>query len=269
MFDPGQIDPGLRAPADLRLARIEEAGLNAAQPPEQLLFDGWLLRFSPGKARRARSVNAICAGRLDLPTKFTLCSAWYERHRLPLLFRITPFSMPAQLDEFLQRQRLIAVDETRVMTLDRISANDDGKCDVRSVDVTQFARAVGRLRGSSSTAIEAHQRRLLASALAQTSFRRVVFQGEQPIAAGQTVVESDVAGLYDIVTDARQRNRGLGSAISRCLLADAAAAGARTAYLQVDAGNAAARCVYTKLGFVDRYAYWYRQPADADESEFA
>ncbi len=64
MLDPAAIDVALRQPRDPLLARVEEAGLNAAQPREQLLFDGWLLRFSPGKARRSRSINAIAAGTL-------------------------------------------------------------------------------------------------------------------------------------------------------------------------------------------------------------
>jgi ribosomal protein S18 acetylase RimI-like enzyme len=80
------------------------------------------------------------------------------------------------------------------------------------------------------------------------------------IAAGQVVVEGDLAGLYDIVTAPSERGRGHGRAISRQLLAAAHAMGARTAYLQVDAGNTAARRIYSALGFVDRYAYWYRRP---------
>ena len=49
-----------------RLVRIEECGLNASAPPQQRLVDGWLVRFSPGKAKRARCVNAVAAGRLPL-----------------------------------------------------------------------------------------------------------------------------------------------------------------------------------------------------------
>src|SRR5206468_1751271 len=35
--------------------RIEEAGLNALQTQRQLFYDGWVLRVSPGKAKRGRS----------------------------------------------------------------------------------------------------------------------------------------------------------------------------------------------------------------------
>ena len=34
------------------LIRAEDAGLNASAPPQQLWLDGWLVRFSPGKAKR-------------------------------------------------------------------------------------------------------------------------------------------------------------------------------------------------------------------------
>ena len=42
------------------------------------------------------------------------------------------------------------------------------------------------------------------------------------------------------------------------LLANAAAAGARLAYLQVDAANPPARAIYHGMGFADAYAYHYR-----------
>jgi hypothetical protein len=58
--------PGLDAGL---LSRIEDASLNASAPPQQRWLDGWLMRFSPGKARRARSINAVADG----------CLPWRER----------------------------------------------------------------------------------------------------------------------------------------------------------------------------------------------
>ena len=63
-----------------------------------------------------------------------------------------------------------------------------------------------------------------------------------PRVAGQVVVEDDLAGLYDIVTDPAERGRGHAGDVSRRLLGAAVAMGAGTAYLQVDAGNCEARC---------------------------
>jgi ribosomal protein S18 acetylase RimI-like enzyme len=269
MFDPQAIDGALRHARDPLLQRVEEAGLNAAQPREQRLVDGWLLRFSPGKARRARSVQAIAAGTLPLGDKLARCRRLYERFGLPLLVRVTPFSQPASLDDGLADAGFIGYDETRVMTcslpgdaVDELAAADHDLA-LREVGVAEFAQAVGRLRGSPPAQSEAHLRRLLDGPLLDSTVRLIGFDGGNvPRVAGQVVVEDDLAGLYDIVTDPADRGRGHAGAISRQLLRAAVAIGAGTAYLQVDAGNAPARRVYSKLGFVDRYAYWYRRPAD-------
>jgi ribosomal protein S18 acetylase RimI-like enzyme len=264
MFDPSAIDGALRHVRDPLLARVEEAGLNAAQPREQLLLDGWLLRFSPGKARRARSVQALAAGTLPLADKLALCRRWYERFRLPLLVRVTPFSQPASLDERLAEAGFVGYDETRVMTSSLVGSKlvDDGPM-MRDVDAATFAQAVGRLRGSPPAQIDAHLSRLLDSPLSASSVRLVGLDADGvPRVAGQIAVQDDLAGLYDIVTDPAMRGRGLAGALSRRLLHAAAAMGALTAYLQVDAGNAPARRIYARLGFADRYAYWYRRPAD-------
>jgi GNAT superfamily N-acetyltransferase len=269
MFDPAALDAGLRAPQERELARVEEAGLNASQPSEQLLLDGWLLRFSAGKARRARSVNAIAAGRLPLDEKLALSRHWYERFCLPLLVRITPFSQPAGLDDYLQGAGFIAFDETRVMTCSRIeSAAGDASLITEAVDIATFVSTVDRLRDSPSQQVDAQIRRLRNSPLGASTVRLVGYEdkGAAAVAAGQVVVERELAGLYDIVVAPSARGRGHGCTISRRLLRAALGMGASTAYLQVDAGNVRARQIYAALGFVDRYAYWYRRPsATADE----
>src|SRR5690242_7063728 len=103
------------------LARIEEAGLNASAPTQQRLVDGWLVRFSPGKAKRARCVNAVAPGRLKLGVKLLLCEQVFTEAELPMHIRITPFSEPAGLDTTLQQLGMRRIDDTRVMVCTRMA----------------------------------------------------------------------------------------------------------------------------------------------------
>ena len=99
----------LQAPLPITLlSRVEDAGLNASAPPQQRWLDGWLVRFSPGKAKRARCVNAVAQGRLSVQEKFALCQQVFDEARLPLIFRITPMSEPQKLDSWLEGHGLRA-----------------------------------------------------------------------------------------------------------------------------------------------------------------
>ncbi len=74
-------------------------------------------------------------------------------------------------------------------------------------------------------------------------------------------MEGKLAGIFGMVTAVAHRGRGVASAIVAKLLRDARVAGAEMAYLQVEADNASARRAYSKFGFKDCYAYWYRAPS--------
>ena len=101
--------------AGIDAARIEEAGLNALQTQLQLFYDGWLLRLSPGKAKRARSVNAHFGSTLPVAAKIAHCEALYARHGLPALFRITPFVQPPDLEAALAARGYGTFEPTLVM----------------------------------------------------------------------------------------------------------------------------------------------------------
>jgi len=265
MFDPALVPPELAATGDAFAARIEEAGLNASQPPEQLLYDGWLLRHSPGKARRARSVNAIAEGRVPLSEKIARCRNVYAQTGLPCLFRITPFSRPAGLDDALARLGFAADEETRVMTLPLGDEVQSPRHELREIGIDEFAQRAGELRGSSAQQVAAHATRLAAAPPLLKARRLALVDSGRIVAVGQSVRELDLVGLYDIVTAEAVRNRGLATALTTELLRRALSDGATTAYLQVSADNIAARHVYRKLGFVDLYAYWYRFDAAATQ----
>ena len=120
------------------LSRIENAGINASAPPQQRWIDGWLVRFSPGKAKRARCVQAVADGRLPLHERLALCAAVLHDAGLPPIVRITPFSRPAGLDDALASRGFHRMDDTRVMmaSLDSMPAEPlpDGVRLARSAD---------------------------------------------------------------------------------------------------------------------------------------
>lgn len=254
------------------LARIEDAGLNASAPPQQFWMDGWLLRLSPGKAKRARCVNALAPSRAPLTQQLARAQQRFDDAGLPLIVRVTPFAQPADLDEGLAAAGLQRFDPTQVLVadlaalaaLDALDALDgrDGSASLPKglalspLSPSVFAGLVGGLRGSSATRQSAHAQRLAASPVPYRAF--ALLEDGEVLACAQYAREAEFVGLYDVFTAPKARNRGLARALCSTLLARAAAEGARTAYLQVDAGNAAAIAVYRRLGFVDGYAYHYR-----------
>ena len=239
--------------------RIEEVGLNALQTQRQLFYDGWLLRVSPGKAKRARSVNAHFGSTLPLPAKFAHCERIYAERELPTLFRITPFCAPADLERSLEVRGYAPFDPTLVQAveLDGTALPVPGKSSFELVEasVDAFVDAVASLRGSPGVQRDAHRERLNHSPL---DGRHVLALADGvPVAAGKTAREGDVVGVFDVVTDETMRGQGIATALVARLLARAWDRGARVAYLQVDAANAPALAVYRRFGFATIYTYHY------------
>lgn len=241
------------------LSRVEDAGLNASAPPQQRWVDGWLVRFSPGKAKRARCINPVAAGRLPVAERIDACAQVFAQAGLPLIVRITPFTQPADLDALLEQQGLRRFDDTRVMVLAALPETvppTAPKVRIQALGLEAFAQRVGGLRGSPLAQRQAHAQRLASSPVPFFAYELRV-DGE-PLACAQFAIEGDLAGLYDVYTASAARGRGLAATLCRHLLAQARSRGARHAYLQVEADNPAARSVYHRLGFVDGYAYHYR-----------
>lgn len=246
------------------LRRIETHGLNASGVPQQWWLDGWLLRANPGKAKRSRCVNAVSAGHGDLPARLDQVQAFYAARGLPCFIRITPFSEPAGLDATLAARGWRHVDDTRVLVRPGGLAVPAQALDLaglrwQSFGTDDFAHLVGALRGSPVEQVEAHAERLRHSPVPYRGFAWVDAGQGQAVACGQYAAQDGCVGLYDVHTHPHWRGRGLAAALCGRLLQAAAAAGAGPAYLQVEADNAPAWRIYRRLGFVEAYAYHYRQ----------
>jgi ribosomal protein S18 acetylase RimI-like enzyme len=261
-------EPTTAAIDDALLARIEDAGINASAPREQRWVDGWLVRLSPGKAKRARCIQAVAPGRLGIDEKLALCLPLFAAAGLRAFVRITPFSEPAGLDRHLAARGMERVDDTRVMVVaslapfagaDAVAEPDAAR--IECAGAAEFAEWVGLARGSSPIERRAHAERIAGAPVPRHNVLARDDRGAV-VACAQVVIEGEVAGLYDVFTADAARGRGHAERLCRHLLGHAARAGARVGYLQVDAGNDAARRIYHRLGFVDGYAYHYRTPAD-------
>jgi ribosomal protein S18 acetylase RimI-like enzyme len=242
------------------LSQVEDAGLNASAPPQQRWLDGWLVRFSPGKAKRSRCVNAVAPGRLALEQRLAEARTVYSGAGLPLIVRITPFSVPDDLDRRLEGLGLVAMDDTRVMVAPSLADVPSHPLPagavLRALNSDAFAERVGILRESSAAQRRAHALRLASSPV---PYQGVALEQDGDIVAcGQCVREGRFVGLYDVFTAPHCRGRGLAGGLCCALLDRARREGAEVGYLQVEADNIPARRAYHRLGFSDGYAYHYR-----------
>lgn len=243
-----------------RLSAVEDAGLNASAPPQQLWLDGWLLRLCPGKAKRARCVNALAAGRRSLDERLTRAQSMFDAAGLELVVRITPFTTPQTLDADLGERGFQRFDDTHVLVAELASMALGhplpAGLSLHPAAATDYAAIVGELRSSPETQRQAHALRMQQSPVPYQGW--VLRQGDRVVACGQVAREAEHVGLYDVFTAAEARNQGLSTALCAALLQRARHDGASRAYLQVDTANAAALRVYRRLGFVDGYRYHYR-----------
>lgn len=236
--------------------RAELAGLDASAPPQQTDIDGWLIRLSPGKAKRSRCINALREGTLPLDELLARCQRAYDAAGLPLAVRVTPWSQPTDLDARLAAKGWGLFDATDVMLLHTL-VPAPAPAPLQALDAAAYAATVGALRGSSTSAIAAHAERLANAPVSYQGFALNDAAGAL-LACGQIVVDADLVGLYDVFSAVPRQ--GHGERLCRALLTRAHAQGARHAYLQVSNDNTVAQRLYARLGFVRAYGYHYRSP---------
>lgn len=244
------------------LRRVESAAFAASASPHEQLLNGWVLRFDHSKAQRARCINPVQAATVPLHTQLAQCAQRYAAHGLPVVMRITPFSQPHDLDAQLARLGWSQHDDSLVMVHPRLTHmpawTQPAGLQCLRVDHAHYASVVGALRGSSAQQIQAHAQRLEACAVAYEG--TVWMRNGRVVACAQTAREGEWVGLYDVFTAPEARGQGWSRKLCASVLMLACAQGARVAYLQVDAGNAAALAVYRHLGFEVAYGYHYRLP---------
>lgn len=254
---------------------IEEASINAWPARQQLVDDGWLIRFNDGYTRRANSVNPIYSFESDdaaltqrtltqrtLTQRVEKWEHFYRAKGRPAIYKITPLVQPPHLDALLAERgyRYEAPTGVRTRSLIEPLAAPSGLVDGHPlVEISLSDIWLENYTTFSATPPEAiAPMRAILDNIAPACCYVTQWADGAPVASGLGVLEGALFGLYDIVTSPSQRGKGYGVHLLHALLSWARVNGASHAYLAVMDDNAPARRLYDKWGFVEVYKYWYR-----------
>ena len=240
--------------------RLEELSLNSSAPPGQLLYDGWLLRLQPGKAKRARSVNAVY--RLHAcrsAEKIAYCERLYARRGLARdlshhAFHAAPGPRRRARAPRLRHLRRDGGRERAIVPAPARGA-ERGRDAAAAPNGSKRWASCAALRASSAPGTARASRVARCEMRAVADRRRRRDRRDRP----HDRRGRDAAGLFDIVTHEAHRRRGLRAPRGRG--AAAPRRGSRRAR-GLPAGRSATTCPHAsstrQFGFAERYLYWYR-----------
>jgi N-acetylglutamate synthase len=244
---------------DAELAwRVEEACLNAWPALRQVLFGGWVLRFSGGLTRRANSANPLGIERIDPEALIAGCEALYRDQRQPAIFRL-PSLIGLGIDECLAVRGYR--DEGRSLVLyascGAIPAERDSAVRLLSRPTAEWFATMAALQGHTKRQAQLYRR--VVRALAIPAAFAVLVDDEAVAAMAFGAIHRGLICYESVVTDPQRRRRGYARRIIASLAAWAVERGVTGACLEVEAANTSALALYDRLGFGELYRYHYRR----------
>lgn len=236
---------------------VEEISLNAWPSLQQILDDGWILRFANGHTKRANSVNPLYVGTKDVYEKIKRCEQIYVDRNLQPIFKITPLASP-DLDEILANSGYEKKDVSSVqmMDLESVTPQAAGSIQLWTEFSQDWLNSFVHLGG-----VTIESQKSLTSMLRNIASKKcfaVLLKENQVVSCGLGVLEKQYIGLFEIITAETERRKGFGEELILNLLAWGKQNGAKKAYLQVVMNNQPAFNLYSKLGFQEVYQYFYR-----------
>lgn len=240
------------------ISTLEEISLNAWPALQTILYDGWLLRFADGYTKRANSINPRFPSTIAFDEKLKFCEDLYKGKNLDAVFKITPEARPANLDYLLSERGYRKDGHVSVQCLGLESYNDKKSIcvNVEKNMSEQWLESFCRMNNLSDYQ-QLTLRQMMNNIIPKHCFASIVSE-DKIISCGLGVLQMGYIGLFDIVTDQAYRQRGYGRLLIQNILNWGIESNAHTAYLQVLMDNIPATHLYSKLGFIESYQYWYR-----------
>lgn len=242
------------------IVALEDVAARAWPAARTGRIGGWRLYATSGYSGRINACWPLEDPGLDGPAALAAAEAWYADRGLPPLFKLVeaaaaPAGLAARLAAAGYRPRT----ETLMMLGPAVGAADPAIAVGPGLDPA-FAAVFAATADDPADGRERLE--TLARIPMPRAFALARVAGEAA-AIGACATEGEWTGVFAMRTDPRFRRRGLARRVLEALLAAAAAAGARRAWLQVEADNPGAIALYEAAGFAEayRYRYWEKPPA--------
>jgi ribosomal protein S18 acetylase RimI-like enzyme len=221
---------------------------------ETVQLDCWALRASGAVTRRG---NSALAPPVDGPLgpRVEAVERFYRERRLPVLFQLSPTSDP-RLDGELAERGYAREAETIVMVGPLGGIDGDGAgVEVAAAPSAPWLAHLDRADGFGPRLRYAQD---ILAAIAVPAAYALATEAGEPVAQARAAVDGELLGIYQVSTVPAARRRGLARACMAALARWGEAHGATRGYVLVERDNAPARALYGRLGFEERFRYWYR-----------
>ena len=244
-----------------RVQTLEELSLNALPCLQQILDDGWILRFANGYTKRANSIAPLYPSLQDAIAKIERCAKIYRSFDLKPIFRLANTSQNQALDRTLEKLGYVKQDSVsvQVKTINGTEIQNNQLFPTIAYELTEewldhYVHAV-------NLPIQ-HWQTLSTMLEIIPNSTCYAWLKDRPrfCSCGLGVLERDYLGLFFIATALKQRGKGYAQQLIVAMLDWGKHHGATHAYVQVETKNEAGLNLYRKLGFVEAYQYFYRLP---------
>ena len=238
---------------------IERATVAAVAPREVLEIGGWLVALNDGTIRRAASAVPLSHELAADPGVIDQIEAAYAARGLAPAFRVADApglegvrTELARRGYGFEQPTLVKVGSPAAM----IAAARGAAAAVAQAPDAGWARVF-----TSEGFDEADGRhRVAALTRSPDAVYGGISQDDLTLAVGVAAFGHGWASVHGMRTDASRRGEGLAGRVLAGLAGAALARGVERVFLQVEEGNAGARSLYRRAGFMQawRYFYWSR-----------
>lgn len=238
---------------------LEEVVANINSATESFLYDGWLIRFTPGGYSKSHnSVWPLYAGVLPIEAKIDFCEQMYRERNHSCAFRLSTLPGHERIEGALAARGYVE-DNPNLVTVRSSTLAPAGDVTVLSLD--DWLETAFRIDPVDDPNLKEWMRQVWERQSLPTWFTVVLRDGDA-CAYGYSIQHGDQLYIRELWVAPAMRGQGVGTQLIHGLMQLGRENGAQVTIISVNEPNAGARRLYERLGFITRYRYRYLIPEE-------